>query len=227
MSAITAVTAQNTLGVLGIRTLEPSFVRLQIEAVLDDIGVDAIKTGMLANAEIIESVADVLAQRAVGVPLVVDPVLAAESGAALIEGSAEDVLLRRMLPLATVVTPNAAEAAHLLGMSVVSLEDQRRAARHMVEAGAAAALIKGGHLAGPNAVDVLCDGDELHELSAPRLAANNTHGTGCILAAAIAVHLGRGDTPLAAVEKAKSFVARAIAGGLPIGRGVGPANPFA
>ncbi len=226
MSAITAVTAQNTVGVLAIHALEPSFVRQQIDAVVDDIGVDAVKTGMLANAAIVEMVAQVVAARGLS-PLVVDPVLAAESGAGLIEGSAAEVLMRRLFPLATVVTPNAAEAAHLLAMTVASVEDQRRAARRLIEAGAQAALVKGGHLDGANAVDVLCIGGELHELSSPRIAASNTHGTGCILATAIAVHLGRGESLLTAVEKAKAFVSRAIAGGLSIGRGAGPANPFA
>jgi hydroxymethylpyrimidine/phosphomethylpyrimidine kinase len=226
MSAITAVTAQNTLGVLGIVALEPSFVRLQIEVVLDDIGADAVKTGMLANAAIIEAVAQVLDERRVS-PLVVDPVMAAESGAGLLEGSAEAALLRQMVPLATIITPNAAEAARLLGMKVASVGDQRVAARRFVDGGAQAALIKGGHLVGPYAIDVLCVGGELHELSAPRIDAANTHGTGCILASAIAVHLGRGEPILGAVEKAKLFVTRAIAGGLAIGRGPGPANPFA
>jgi len=226
MSAITAVTAQNTLGVLGIHALEPAFVRLQIEAVLDDIGVDAVKTGMLATAAIIDAVARVLEDRRPA-PLVVDPVLAAESGAGLLEGSAAASLMRRLVPLATLVTPNAAEAAQLLGMTVATVDDQRRAARRFVEAGAAAALIKGGHLEGPDAVDVLCVGTALHELSAPRLDRTNTHGTGCILASAIAVHLGRGEPLLNAVEKAKQFVSRAIAGGLAIGGGAGPANPFA
>lgn len=227
MSAITAVTAQNTVGVTGICALEASFVQLQIEAVLDDIGADAIKTGMLANAAIVEAVADVLARRAAGVPLVVDPVLAAESGARLIEGSAERIFMDRLLPLATVVTPNALEAGRLLGMTVVDVADQRTAARRLVDAGAAAALVKGGHLEGANAVDVLCAEGEVREFSSPRLAAPNTHGTGCILATAIAVELGRGETVAAAVGAAKRFVGRAIAGGLAIGRGAGPANPFA
>ena len=226
MSAITAVTAQNTLGVAGIHALPPAFVRLQIETVLDDIGADAAKTGMLANAAIVEEVAAVVAERRLA-PLVVDPVLAAESGAGLIEGSAADVLMKKLLPLAAVVTPNAVEAGRLLGMTVENLEDQRAAARRLGDVGARAVLVKGGHLPGDDAVDVLWAAGELREFAAPRLAAVNTHGTGCILASAIAYYLGSGAELAVAVERAKAFVTRAIAGGLAIGKGAGPANPFA
>lgn len=226
MSAITAVTAQNTLGVAGIHALPAAFVRLQIETVLDDIGADAVKTGMLANADIVEEVAAVVAERKLAM-LVIDPVLAAESGAGLIEGSAADVLVKRLMPLATVVTPNAIEAGRLLGMRVESVADQRTAARRLADAGARAALVKGGHLPGVNAVDVLFADGELHELSGPRIDSRNTHGTGCILAAAIAFHLGSGADIANAVRKSKEFVTRAIAGGLSIGAGAGPANPFA
>lgn len=226
MSAITAVTAQNTRGVTGIHALPCEFVRLQIETVLDDIGADAVKTGMLANAAIIEEVAAVVAERKLA-PLVVDPVLAAESGAGLIEGSAADVLMKRLMPLATVVTPNAVEAGRLLGMKVENLADQRRAALRFAELGVRAVLVKGGHLPGGDAIDVLFEAGDLREFASPRLAAANTHGTGCILASAIAYYLGSGAELAVAVERAKAFVSRAIAGGLAIGGGVGPANPFA
>jgi hydroxymethylpyrimidine kinase/phosphomethylpyrimidine kinase len=216
-SAITALTAQNTLGVSAVHVVPAEFVTAQIEAVVSDIGCDAVKTGMLATSSIVGRLA----------PLVVDPVLAAESGAGLIEGSAADVLMKKLVPLATVVTPNAVEAGRLLGMTVENLEDQRAAARRLGDAGARAVLVKGGHLPGDDAVDVLWAAGELRELAAPRLAANNTHGTGCILASAIAFHLGGGAELAVAVERAKAFVTRAIAGGLAIGKGAGPANPFA
>lgn len=225
MSAITAVTAQNTLGVAGIHPIPPAFVRLQIEAVADDIGIDAVKTGMLANAAIIDVVAEVIAERGLA-PVVVDPVLAAESGAGLVERSAETVLLDRLLPLATIVTPNAVEAARLTGIPVTNVAGQREAAVRLAERGAVAVLVKGGHLEQESATDVLLVGGELHELRGPWIDARNTHGTGCILASAIAFHLGAGADLRVAVDEAKRFVANAIASGLEIGRGAGPANPF-
>jgi hydroxymethylpyrimidine/phosphomethylpyrimidine kinase len=225
MSAVTAVTAQNTLGVAGIHPIPPAFVRLQIEAVADDIGVDAVKTGMLANSEVVAAVAEVIAERGLA-PLVVDPVLAAESGAGLMERSAEAVLLDRLLPLATIVTPNAVEAARLTGIAVTNVAGQREAAAKLAERGAAAVLVKGGHLDQESATDVLLVGGELYELHGPWIDARNTHGTGCILASAIAFHLGAGADLRVAVDEAKRFVAGAIAAGLDIGRGAGPANPF-
>ncbi len=225
MSAITAVTAQNTLGVRGIHSLPAAFVRLQIESVIDDMGVDAVKVGMLANAEIIAEVADVVAQRRLA-PLVVDPVLTAESGAGLLETDADRALMDELIPLATLVTPNAVEAGRLVGMSVENVADQREAAKRLAETGAAAVLVKGGHLEGDQATDVLYVDGETHEISGPWIVATNTHGTGCMLSSAIAFHLGNGEVVRTAVEKAKRFVAGAIAGGIAIGAGAGPANPF-
>ncbi len=225
MSAITAVTAQNTVGVAGIHALPAEFVRLQIETVADDIGIDAVKTGMLANADLISEVADVIERRGLA-PLVVDPVLAAESGAGLIERAAETTLLEKLIPLATVVTPNAVEAGRLVGMVVETVADQREAAHRLAGSGARAVLVKGGHLAGDQATDVLYHDGETHELSGPWVAADNTHGTGCILSAAIAFYLGSGDAVLSSVEKGKRFVTAAIRSGLAIGKGAGPANPF-
>ena len=226
MSAITALTAQNTRGVTGIVPVSPEFVRAQIDAVAVDIGIDAAKTGMLATRAIIEAVAVAVRTHRIA-PLVVDPVMVAQSGAALLEDTARAALLRELLPLAAVVTPNVAEAEALLEMHVSSVADMRDAARRLVDAGAGAALVKGGHLAGAEAVDVLYDGSAWHELRAPRIATRHTHGTGCMTAAALAACLARGMPLLDAVHEAKRFISAAIAAGLPLGGGNGPANPLA
>ncbi len=226
MCAVTAVTAQNTLGVEAVEVMPPRFVRQQIAAVAGDIEVDATKTGMLATALIIDEVAAAVAELELG-PLVVDPVLVAESGAILLEPRAQAALMEKMIPLAAVVTPNAVEAARLLASEVTDLAGQRRAARALVEAGAGAAVVKGGHLPGAEAIDVLCAGGETHELRSPRLRRDDTHGTGCIFAAAIAFHLAAGRPVADSVERAKTFVASAIEHGLDIGVGAGPANPSA
>jgi len=226
MSVVTALTAQNTRGVFGVVTVAPAFVRAQIDAVVSDIGVDATKTGMLASADIIAAVAAAVRAHALA-PLVVDPVMVAQSGARLLADDACAALRRELLPLATVVTPNIPEAEALLEMRIRSLADQRRAAERLVALGAGAALVKGGHRDSAEAIDVLCDGVELHELRAPRLATPHTHGTGCITAAALAAELARGATLLAAAQTAKRFVTAAIAGGLALGGGDGPADPLA
>jgi hydroxymethylpyrimidine/phosphomethylpyrimidine kinase len=226
MSAITALTAQNTLGVSGVEAVSPEFVRAQIDAVAADVGIDAAKTGMLANRPIIEAVAAAVRAHRIA-PLVVDPVMVAQSGARLLEPDARGALLRELLPLATVVTPNLPEAEALLDMRVSDIAEMRDAARRLVDAGAAAALVKGGHLDGGDAVDIFFDGAQLHELRAPRIATAHTHGTGCMLAAAIAACLGRRMALLDAVREAKRFISVAIAGGLALGRGNGPANPLA
>jgi hydroxymethylpyrimidine/phosphomethylpyrimidine kinase len=225
MSAITALTAQNTQGVSGVVALDAEFVRAQIDAVVTDIGLDAAKTGMLANRAIIESVAAAVRVHEIA-PLVVDPVMVAQSGARLLEDEARDALLRELMPLAALVTPNVPEAEALLGVRVASLADLRDAARRLVDAGAGAALVKGGHLEGPEAVDVFYDGIAMHELRAARVETRHTHGTGCMLAAAVAACLASGMTLLDAVHEAKRFISAAIEAGLPIGRGSGPANPL-
>ena len=226
MSAITALTAQNTRGVTGIFPVTPEFVRAQIDAVATDVGVDAAKTGMLANRAIIEAVADAVRAHRIA-PLVVDPVMVAQSGARLLEDDARAALLRELLPLAAVVTPNVPEAEALLEMRIATVADQRAAARRLVELGAGAALVKGGHLTGVEAVDVLDDGRTVAELRAPRVDTPHTHGTGCMTAAALAACLARG-LPLAeAAREAKRFIGVAIANGLALGGGCGPANPLA
>jgi hydroxymethylpyrimidine/phosphomethylpyrimidine kinase len=222
-SAITAITAQNTMGVADILELPVTLVRAQIDAVVGDIGVQAAKTGMLSSAAIIEAVAE--AVKAHHIPnLVVDPVMVAKGGARLLRDDAVDALRERMLPLATVVTPNLPEAEVLVGRRIESLEDRRSAVRELVAMGAGAAIMKGGH-ADAGAIDVYFDGIDLVELSAERLPTTDTHGSGCVFSAAITAHLARGDKLVAAVAEAKSFITHAIANSLRIGRGHGPVNP--
>lgn len=226
MSAVTALTAQNTRGVSGIFPVSPEFVRAQIDAVASDIGIDAAKTGMLANRAIIAAVAAAARAHRIA-PLVVDPVMVAQSGARLLEDEARAALLAELLPLAAVVTPNVPEAEALLDMRVHSVADMRMAARRLVEHGAAAALVKGGHIGGEESIDVLYDGALFHELRAPRLTTPHTHGTGCMLAAALTACLARGMGLVEAAREAKRFITTAIAHGLALGGGHGPANPLA
>ena len=227
-SAITALTAQNTTGVRDVHAVPVAHVVAQVEAVLDDLDVRAVKTGMLATAEVVRAVAE-LADR---LPhLVVDPVMVASSGARLLEVDAERAYLDVLLPRAAVVTPNLHEAQVLLGAAITTLEEQRQAARALGELGPRAVLVKGGHAvagAGDEAVDVLWDGDHLLELRAPRVAGTNDHGTGCSLASAIAAGLAKGDDLVDAVAAAKAYVARALAGGAHwrLGRGHGPLDHF-
>ncbi len=221
-SAITAITAQNTRDVTGILELPVELITQQIDAVVDDIGVQAAKTGMLASAEIIAAVADAIERHGIR-NLVVDPVMVAKGGARLLRDDAVAALRQRLLPLAAVVTPNLPEAAVLLGRPVKSLDDRRRAARDLVAMGARAAVVKGGHAEG-DAVDVFFAGAEIAELRAPRVDTQNTHGSGCVFSAAIAAGLARGLETANAVREAKVFVTRAILSSLEIGHGHGPVN---
>lgn len=225
-SAITALTAQNTLGVTAIHVPPVAFLEAQLDAVLGDIGTDAAKTGMLANADVIAVVAAAVRRYSID-RLVVDPVMLAQSGATLIEPTAVAALRRDLIPLAMLITPNAPEAEMLAGMQIRSVDDLRRAARILLDQGARAVLIKGGHLEGDEAVDVFDDGKVVQELRAPRLANANTHGTGCQLSAAITAGLAAGKTLNQSIAEAKHFISIAIAGGLEIGKGHGPANPLA
>ncbi|HUZ47130.1 MAG TPA: bifunctional hydroxymethylpyrimidine kinase/phosphomethylpyrimidine kinase [Terriglobia bacterium] len=223
MTAITAVTAQNTLEVLGVVEVDAKFVARQMEVCFADIGCDAVKTGMLSNAAIIEAVAGVLLAQA-KCPLVVDPVMVAKGGALLLDPQAIETLKKLLLPLATVVTPNLQEAGALVGSEVKTLGQMREAGRAIRDFGAENVVIKGGHLEG-DAVDVLFDGQEFFEYRAERVPTKNSHGTGCIFASAIAAGLARGKTVQESVSGAKEFVGRAISAGLPLGGGHGPANP--
>jgi hydroxymethylpyrimidine/phosphomethylpyrimidine kinase len=223
--ALTAVTAQNTLGVHATEAVSPELVRVQIGAVASDIGVDAAKTGMLATAEVAEAVAD--AVRDFGVrPLVVDPVLRSSRGDLLLADEGVQVFRERLLPLAAVVTPNLAEAATLTGREVDDRASMQDAARALVDLGADVALVTGGHLADDSAADCLLeDAGRPTWLEAPRLSSDRTHGTGCVLSAAVCAELARGMEPADACVAAKQFVARALAGGVELGSGPGAVDP--
>jgi len=225
MSVLTALTAQNTIGVQAIHEVPASFVETQIDSVLSDIGADAIKTGMLANAEIVEVVSKKIEQYDVE-KVVVDPVMVSKSGAPLLRKDAQDALIKRLIPLALVVTPNLWEASVLTGFKVNSMEGMRKAAHRIYELGAKHAVVKGGHLKGM-AVDLLYDGEKFNEIKGPRIETKNTHGTGCTFASAIATLLARGDTVPEAVRKAKTFITMAIQSSLSFGKGTGPTNPAA
>jgi len=225
MTAITALTAQNTTGVYGVVEIEPKFVVAQIEACVSDIGCDTVKTGMLSNVAIIYVVADAISARKLQ-PLVVDPVMIAKSGSPLLKPDAVQALKTQLLPHATVATPNLHEATALTGREIKTLAQMRDAAKTILDLGPANVVIKGGHLEGV-AADVLYDGREFTEIRAQRIDTVNTHGTGCILASAIAANLAHGKTVRESVVAAKDFVTAAIQNGLAIGKGCGPANPMA
>lgn len=223
MSALTAVTVQNTLGVSAFEEVSPDVVAAQIRAVASDIGVDAAKTGMLASAPIIEAVA--AAVREAGITrLVVDPVFISKHGDALLREDSVEALRKKILPLALVATPNAQEAAALCGFEVLTRADQTRAAREIQSLGPRAVLVKGGHLKEDRAVDVLLVEGEVHEIDGPRLDTPHTHGTGCMLSAAIAAELAKGRSVLDAVTTAKRFVTEGIAHAFALGKGIGPVN---
>jgi hydroxymethylpyrimidine/phosphomethylpyrimidine kinase len=223
MTVVTAVTAQNSLGVQGYWELPVAAVRAQLDSVLGDIGVDAVKTGMLASAALVETVAATLST--VDVPVVVDPVSVSKHGDPLLDPAALDAVRTKLLPVATLVTPNLPEAAALAGVQVAGEPDLRRAAAALLELGPRAVLIKGGHLeGGADAVDLLWDGQDEHVFRAPRRPTPHTHGTGCTLASAIAARLALGDPLPAAVGAAKQYVTGAVAGGFPLGAGIGPVD---
>jgi hydroxymethylpyrimidine/phosphomethylpyrimidine kinase len=225
-SAITALTAQNTVAVLGVQVTPPEFVDAQIAAVLADLPVVAVKTGMLATAAIIE----VVARRAAAgdLPnLVVDPVMVASSGDRLLDPDAESAYLERLFPHAALITPNLREASLLVGRDIADVDDMAKAAGELAATGAGAVLIKGGHLGG-EAIDVFFDGEQVHYLRAARIDTVNVHGTGCSTAATIAARLARGDTMAEAVTAAKAYITSAIAGaaGWRLGAGHGPVDHF-
>ena len=225
MTAITAITAQNTLGVTAVCNLPPEIVAKQIDAVLSDIGAHVIKTGMLSNALIIETVAERLTAHGVA-KIVVDPVMVATSGDPLLQDSARDALVKRLLPLAHIVTPNVLEAEVLSGGAITGPADLHAAALAIFELGPRYVLMKGGHLESPDATDLLFDGEKFHEYTAPRIDTPNTHGTGCTYASAIAAYLARGDHTVDAVAHAKHYLTQAIRHSFPLGHGHGPVNHF-
>jgi hydroxymethylpyrimidine/phosphomethylpyrimidine kinase len=220
MSAITAITAQNTCGVTAVAAVDPALVVAQIDAAVGDIGADATKIGMLSSVEIVRAVAAAVRRHRLQ-HVVLDPVMIAKGGARLLDDDAVTALGAELLPLADLVTPNVPEAEALTGMRLSSTADLRDAAMRLVAMGARAAVVKGGHLDGP-ATDVLHDGISTVEISAARIDSRHTHGTGCTFSAAIAARLARGDSLHAAVTGAKDYVTRAIATAPGLGRGHGP-----
>jgi hydroxymethylpyrimidine/phosphomethylpyrimidine kinase len=224
MSAVTAITAQNTVGVTAVFELPPELVAAQIDAVIGDIGADAVKTGMISNSEIIRVVAAKVREHRL-TTLVVDPVMVATSGDRLLREEAVTALTTDLLPLATVVTPNLPEAEVLTGRSIGSLAEMREAARAIVGLGARSVVVKGGHLTG-DATDVFYDGDHLVELPARRIETTSTHGTGCTLASAIAALLAQGQSLEDAISGAKVYLTAAIERAYPLGHGHGPVHHF-
>ena len=224
MSVLTAVTAQNSVGVSGVHNLPPEFVARQIDAVLDDFGADAVKLGMLSTAPIIEAVAARLASHGQA-HVVLDPVMIAKSGDALLQPDARAALVERVLPLAEVVTPNLHEASALADMPVTTEKEMEEAARRIHARGPGHVLVKGGHLK-DSATDILWDGRAFTRFPGPRLDSNNTHGTGCTLSAAIAAGLALGRSLPEAIRHAKAYVTAAIREGFAAGRGVGVLRHF-
>jgi hydroxymethylpyrimidine/phosphomethylpyrimidine kinase len=223
-SALTAITAQNTTGVTQVCELSPALVGAQIDAVIDDIGAQAVKTGMLASAAIIQTVAKKIRQHRLK-NLVVDPVMVATSGDLLIQKSAVAALRSQLIPLATVVTPNIPEAEELTGMKLHNGVEIEEAARRIVAMGAQSVVIKGGHRKGP-AIDLFFDGKKIRALEARRIRTKNTHGTGCTFSAAIAAYLARGENLEGAVRAAKDYITAAIRAGFTVGAGHSPVHHF-
>ena len=223
-SVLTAITSQNTLRVTDVMELPTSLIASQIDAVLSDIGTDAVKTGMLSSSAIIETVAEKIGEHGLRV-LVVDPVMVAKGGDRLLQEEAVEALRNTLLPLAQVVTPNAPEAQVLTGREVRTLGDARDAARELVAMGARAAVVKGGHLEGP-ATDILYDGKDFRLFTTQRIETTSVHGTGCTFASAIAAGLAKGLTVRDALAHAKSYVTAAIRQAFPMGQGHGPLNHF-
>ena len=223
-TAITALTAQNTIGVQGILPVAPDFVKRQIDSVLSDIGADCIKTGMLLDHSVIEVAGETIEKAAPTVPLVVDPVMVASTGARLLDPRALDALERRFIARAALVTPNAPEAEALTGQAIATLDDMRRAADGLMRLGAKAVMVKGGHVAGDRVRDLVVTASESFILEATRVETQHTHGTGCTLASAIAAGLAGGMALRAAIERAHAYVQQAIRTAPGLGGGHGPLN---
>jgi len=226
MSAITAITAQNTLGVQGIFPLSVEAVMEQIKSVATDLNPNAVKTGMLFNGELIEAIAFAI-RKEKWAKVVVDPVMIAKGGSSLLQEEAVETLKKKLIPLAFCMTPNIPEAERLVGYEILSLEDRKRAANSIFQLGAKNVVIKGGHDQGNEVTDLLFDGDAYHLYSSPRINTKHTHGTGCTFAAAITAELAKGRSIHESVETAKFFIQAAIEDSLGIGSGHGPTNHLA
>ncbi|MBT6095779.1 MAG: bifunctional hydroxymethylpyrimidine kinase/phosphomethylpyrimidine kinase [Rhodospirillaceae bacterium] len=224
MTAVTALTAQNTLGVHAIHDVPPDFIAQQMRVVLEDIGADAIKIGMLGNAAAIEAVADALSAYAPEIPIILDPVMVAKGGAALLEDDASGALISRLLPMATLLTPNIPEAEVLAARSIADIDDMEAAGRALIDAGAKAVLMKGGHMEGDVLTDLLIEGGRIEIYSSPRQETAHTHGTGCTLASACAVGVAQGLELPQAVARARDYVQEAIRTAPGYGSGHGPLN---
>jgi hydroxymethylpyrimidine/phosphomethylpyrimidine kinase len=223
-TAITALTAQNTQGVFGVMDVPADFIRSQIDLVLDDIGADVVKTGMLNKPEAIEAIAQALERRSPILPLVVDPVMVAKGGHKLLDDAAHAALLTRLISQAVLVTPNIPEAEALTGMTISDVDGMVAAGRALLAEGPRAVLVKGGHLSGPWLVDVLVDADGVATFEGARLETTSTHGTGCTMASAIAAGLARGLALKTAVSRARHYVQLAIVSAPGLGHGHGPLN---
>jgi hydroxymethylpyrimidine/phosphomethylpyrimidine kinase len=226
MSAITAVTVQNTQKVYAIQEMEPSIVHDQITCLFEDIAIDAVKIGMVSSTALIEAIARALESVDPLPPVVLDPVMISKSGYDLLRENARQKLIERLFPLAEVVTPNIHEAQDLIGAKIETTEEMTRAAKTIVEMGARKVVVKGGHLGGDRAIDVLYDGNQVRHISSQRVDTPNTHGTGCTFASAITANLAKGETFFKAVEKAKTYINGAIGNALAIGKGHGPTHHF-
>ena len=221
-SVVAALTAQNTLGVHAVHPVPADFVVRQIEVVLDDIGADCIKIGMMADAGIIAAVASCLSRRAAGIPVVLDPVMVAKGGASLLDPAALDALRNSLLPMAGVITPNLPEAERLAGMKIEDIEAMHAAARALLDLGVPAVLLKGGHLPGRQVVDILATRQGIEAFADDRIEGRHTHGTGCTLASAVAAGLAQGMALRDAVLRARAYVRAAIVAAPGLGAGHGP-----
>jgi len=224
-TAITSITAQNTYSVISVQDVSPDMVKKQILAVYDDLGIDAGKTGMLHTSEIINAVSEIVGK--LGFPLVVDPVMIAKSGAKLLRDDAINTLVKKLFPIAKVVTPNKFEAEALSNIKISSIDDMKKASKIIRGLGPEVVVVKGGHISGDEAIDVVYDGREYKIFRSPRYSDKTTHGTGCSFSAAIAAYLARKYNVIDAIKEAKKFISIAIKYGLLIGKGNGPVNPMA
>jgi hydroxymethylpyrimidine/phosphomethylpyrimidine kinase len=226
MSAITSVTAQNTESVLGISDLAPDFIGLQIDAVVKDLGVDAVKIGMLSNQKIVNLLAEKISEHKL-TNIVLDPVMVSSNGDSLLESGTREVMINKLFPLISIVTPNIPEAEMITGLYISSLEDMKKAAHKIRALGPQNVLLKGGHLDKlSDAVDVLYDGNDYFEFVSKRVQTNNTHGTGCTYSAAICAGLAKGLSVMDAVKEGKNYVTLAIQNSFDLGKGHGPLNHF-
>lgn len=224
MSVITAITAQNTTGVVSVREMDVDIVREQIECLYDDIAVHAVKIGMVSSVEIIDTIAECLKNKNAA-NIVLDPVMVSKSGCHLLRPEAKDELIKALFPMALVVTPNLFEAEVITGSKIETLEQMEQAAREIYSLGARNVVVKGGHLTG-DAIDVLYDGRDFEYIKGSRIETKNTHGTGCTFSSAIAAYISKGNTVYDAVRQAKDYINGAIENSIELGHGVGPTNHF-